>query len=429
MRMQDLIKILTLSLILFLSGNLYAQITIGCRDEPVKGALLDLKQKNSTNKGLALPRVKLSNQKKLKMGDYEIFDRQNGRDQYIKHTGLIVYNVEKVHEKCENGKYYPGHNEGLSIWTGKKWKEVPAVPVDVRSIIDHGSRIFGGRIVGTFTMKYKDEKEKYYYADFGEAGVWMTQNLRTKYAPDGTALINSGYSKDDSSNEIKDTNIKEYTKVFAYPHQNPSTDDGDPTNSDIIDSHKEYGLLYDWYTATDGKNCSVSNQGQEEAGEDKYIIYKGICPIGWHLPSDKEWNQLEKYITENASLLTQTPTNNGNWDNAWSKTTGERDSSTPFKSKTSVLNSRHPLTGADSKTAQSGGFDAYLTGNASRGKSMGYGYDFYFWTSSSYLQSSNGLNQAWGRRSYSDSNGAESKMYRGFYFRYTMQSVRCKKDR
>jgi uncharacterized protein (TIGR02145 family) len=36
-----------------------------------------------------------------------------------------------------------------------------------------------------------------------------------------------------------------------------------------------YGKLYNWYAATDSR---------------------GICPSGWHLPSDKEWTALTNYL-------------------------------------------------------------------------------------------------------------------------------------
>jgi uncharacterized protein (TIGR02145 family) len=50
-----------------------------------------------------------------------------------------------------------------------------------------------------------------------------------------------------------------------------------------------YGLLYDWATAMDlsssclNLSCSYS------------LPRKGICPEGWHLPSDAEWEVLKNY--------------------------------------------------------------------------------------------------------------------------------------
>ena len=44
-----------------------------------------------------------------------------------------------------------------------------------------------------------------------------------------------------------------------------------------------YGRLYDWATLMNGATSSSSNPSGVQ----------GICPSGWHLPSDAEWNELE----------------------------------------------------------------------------------------------------------------------------------------
>src|SRR5215469_10890371 len=41
-----------------------------------------------------------------------------------------------------------------------------------------------------------------------------------------------------------------------------------------------YGRLYDWTTAMAGVSSSSANPSG----------VLGICPVGWHLPSDAEWN-------------------------------------------------------------------------------------------------------------------------------------------
>jgi len=47
-----------------------------------------------------------------------------------------------------------------------------------------------------------------------------------------------------------------------------------------------YGRLYDWYTAMgDEPSSSAIPSGVE-----------GVCPVGWHLPSDAEWKKLIDYI-------------------------------------------------------------------------------------------------------------------------------------
>jgi uncharacterized protein (TIGR02145 family) len=46
------------------------------------------------------------------------------------------------------------------------------------------------------------------------------------------------------------------------------------------------GRLYDWATIMNGDLSSTANPSG----------VKGVCPTGWHLPSDAEWTQLENYV-------------------------------------------------------------------------------------------------------------------------------------
>jgi len=45
----------------------------------------------------------------------------------------------------------------------------------------------------------------------------------------------------------------------------------------------KYGRLYNWETLMNGDSSSASNPSGKQ----------GICPNGWHIPSDSEWNELE----------------------------------------------------------------------------------------------------------------------------------------
>jgi len=51
-----------------------------------------------------------------------------------------------------------------------------------------------------------------------------------------------------------------------------------------------FGRLYDWNTAMDGVGSSHANPSGVE----------GVCPVGWHIPSDAEWTELIDYVGENA---------------------------------------------------------------------------------------------------------------------------------
>jgi len=118
MKLEKLIKTVTwylsfISLINF-SSALNAQVTIGSEIEPNKGSLLDLKEKNpanpamdnsTTDKGLGLPRVKLTTLT-------AISDISGATGKETEHTGLMVYNVNTA-----TGTIVPG----LYVWSGKQW--------------------------------------------------------------------------------------------------------------------------------------------------------------------------------------------------------------------------------------------------------------------------------------------------------------------
>jgi len=61
-------------------------------------------------------------------------------------------------------------------------------------------------------------------------------------------------------------------------------------NSD--DNCANYGRLYNWSTAMNGaSSSSLSPSGVQ-----------GVCPAGWHLPSDAEWGALMRFVNPNCSV-------------------------------------------------------------------------------------------------------------------------------
>lgn len=77
---------------------------------------------------------------------------------------------------------------------------------------------------------------------------WMAENMRTTHYADGE-IIPIG-------------------SACFYPNNNSS-------------NKSQYGLLYTWYTATRNVSSGTNPSGVQ-----------GICPYGWHVPSDAEWNEL-----------------------------------------------------------------------------------------------------------------------------------------
>jgi uncharacterized protein (TIGR02145 family) len=82
---------------------------------------------------------------------------------------------------------------------------------------------------------------------------WMAENLTV-----------SRYLNGDQIPNVTDSN--EWADIITGAWTNY---ENDPTYDDV------YGKLYNWFTLDDTR---------------------GLCPTGWHIPSDEEWNQLVIYL-------------------------------------------------------------------------------------------------------------------------------------
>ncbi len=98
--------------------------------------------------------------------------------------------------------------------------------------------------------------------------AWMAENLRTTHYADGSAIP---MVEDDSVWGA----LTPDAKAFSW-YEN------DPSNGD-------YGGYYTWAAAMNGENGSNRNPSRVQ----------GVCPDGWHLPSDAEWNQMQIYLGMN----------------------------------------------------------------------------------------------------------------------------------
>lgn len=96
----------------------YSQTTIGSNKEPVKAAILDIKEKDpgsnnetATSGGMLISRVALNSLTSLE----PLLDAASASDaeQKLLHTGLIVYNMNDTPSSLSKGLYY---------WDGSEWK-------------------------------------------------------------------------------------------------------------------------------------------------------------------------------------------------------------------------------------------------------------------------------------------------------------------
>jgi len=66
---------------------------------------------------------------------------------------------------------------------------------------------------------------------------------------------------------------------------------GDNTGGDSQGNCAKYGRLYAWATAM---GIDEKYNGEKWGGSD--VKHQGICPSGWHLPSNAEWTQLTNFV-------------------------------------------------------------------------------------------------------------------------------------
>ena len=111
---------------------------------------------------------------------------------------------------------------------------------------------------------------------------WTKENLRTTTSPStGTYLIPTANARPYT-----------YTGKQAFWYDNDSATYA-PMN---------YGLLYNWNAAMDTFNTAYGETSvNDTAGNVVSVTFnghrRGICPAGWHLPSDAEWNTMEATVS------------------------------------------------------------------------------------------------------------------------------------
>jgi len=386
-------KYLTLATILIANVSLaLSQVTIGNTEKPVKGALLQLKNidgitddgsANST-KGLLLPRVNLTNQTQLypifNTDDTDYISNKNNID--TKHIGLLVFNTnEDVNGLCK----------GIYVWDGVKWNPLNRLSFKLEN--------------ETTTTLTDRDGNTYDIANFGNAGIWMTQNIRTLTTACGNPI------------KQNTTTTQYINNVFAYPNN----------DKNMFDQHPEYGLLYNYAAASHG-NTVISSSS--EVNNPNQITIQGICPEGWHLPSNYEYNVLFKELFNNREKYSSLVSSSDKWNQAWDDLSDDEDDVTKGNPISFILNSSTSINGnttyGKSNLSSNNGFNALAIGRYSIASSNTtddlFGTGTFFHTSSSNIANSQ---QSIIIRLLSTWGGVNTRYYAKGPRRF---SVRCKKN-
>ena len=98
--------------------------------------------------------------------------------------------------------------------------------------------------------------------------IWMAENL--KYLP---SVVGPGTGSETAP----------YYYVYGY-------DGTDVNAAKATANYTTYGVVYNWTAAMAGLASSTTNTSG----------IQGVCPTGWHLPSDAEWTELTDYLGTDA---------------------------------------------------------------------------------------------------------------------------------
>jgi uncharacterized protein (TIGR02145 family) len=102
----------------------------------------------------------------------------------------------------------------------------------------------------------------YHYVKIGNQ-TWLTENLKSAHFPDGSVIQRVETQADWY-------NFNMWTKAYCW-YEN------------FASLAAQYGCLYTWPAAMNASSESDLKPGN----------IQGVCPDGWHIPSDDEWKQLE----------------------------------------------------------------------------------------------------------------------------------------
>ena len=211
------------------------------------------------------------------------------------------------------------------------------------------------------TIKDARDNQTYRIVTIGSQ-TWMAENL--KYLPSVVG---------------PETGSQTTPHYYVYGYNGTNVTDAKATAN-----YNTYGVLYNWPAAMNGAASSTTNPSGVQ----------GVCPDGWHLPSNAEWTELTDYLGENAGGKL--------------KATGTIEAGTGLW--------YDPNTGATNETGFTALPGGRRYGNGDFDNIRDYGN---WWSSTEYF-----TNSAWYRYLYYD----HSNVNRSYNFKSVGYSVRCLRD-
>lgn len=235
-----------------------------------------------------------------------------------------------------------------------------------------------GNSWGNAVVRHAEKAGKYegfYSSYFGTAGRWMITNL-------------AAYDYDELPGDPPAPDVADEMSLTApymvFPQPIQAFDLTDP---DYFNEFPEYGYLYN-YPAASGNNNSEGPQG--------------ICPKGWHLPTEADWLGLQSAITADPTKYALSPTTSAG---------------------SAMMNACETFSGTLglSKPLPEGGFNVFLIGYAT---DLSTGLDMEEIGEASVFWSSTVASIGMGTYVFANSAGTVTALG---YGQDSFMSVRCKK--
>jgi uncharacterized protein (TIGR02145 family) len=134
-----------------------------------------------------------------------------------------------------------------------------------------------------------------------------------------------GYSSSSSINygedliDTRDTNryktVKIGTQIWMAQNLNYAGEEGATIGNcynGVSTNCTKYGRLYSWATA-----MGIPDEYNRSLYRVPLGFYKGICPDGWHLPTDEEWKDLKSVVTGNGNPGKKLKARSSEWIDAY----------------------------------------------------------------------------------------------------------------
>ncbi|MBC8197771.1 MAG: hypothetical protein H8E60_07800 [Candidatus Marinimicrobia bacterium] len=155
--------------------------------------------------------------------------------------------IEDMCGTCDNDTTNDCIQDCAGVWGGTHWEsDCGCVSINSSCVTDIDGNSYETVVIGN--------------------QEWMTENLTVTHYSNGDT-ISTGYS----NSEWADLDVTE-TGAYSVYHVNDNNASQNSCGNNCADV---YGNLYNWYAVDDSR---------------------GVCPIGWHVPTDDQYKELEIYL-------------------------------------------------------------------------------------------------------------------------------------